>query len=125
MRVLDEVAAAIRRACGRTPQRVVSAFGLDAQFDRPVTAREWAVMERRLECVLPGLTVTQGHWFLPDGLETVWDLVDHVARCHSGWERPVARTEDACARPRYLRGCASDWLTPGAGTRKTSCASRV
>ena len=92
MRVLDEVATAIRLAGGRAPRHLVSMFGLEEQFARPITARAWAAMERHLECTLPTLAFGHGHWFLPDSLETIWELADYVARCHSGWERPVART---------------------------------
>ena len=111
MRVLDEVATAIRIAGGRAPRDMVVMFDLEDQFARPITARTWAAMERHLECALPALTYAHGHWFLPDSLETLWDLVDYVARCHTRWERPVARTAAAWFNARIfaeVRACLAN-----------------
>ncbi len=111
MRVLDEVATALRIAGGRSPRDMVVMFGLEDQFARPITARAWAAMERHLECTLPALAYAYGHGFLPDRLETLWDLVDYVARCHPEWEQPTARTPAAWRSARIfaaVRVCLAD-----------------
>ena len=96
MRVLDEVAEAIRRARGwRQRGPVLAPFGLEQQFAGPITAREWSVIQQHLACDLPPVEFTQGHWFLPDGFATIWDLVDVAARGNPDWEPPVVRTEAA------------------------------
>ncbi len=95
MRVLDEVADAIHSARGGGTRPVLSAVGLEEQFARPLTAREWDAIQRHLACALPPLEFAQGHWFLPDGFATVWDLVDHVAGHRPEWEPPRERTEAA------------------------------
>ncbi|VTR99980.1 unnamed protein product [Gemmata massiliana] len=94
MRVLDEVAAAVHAAryCFRP---VHTATGLEEQFAAPITPRQWTAIQRRLACDIPPLEFEQGHWFLPDGFVTVWDLVDHVARYHPEWELPSERTKSA------------------------------
>jgi hypothetical protein len=104
MRVLDEVAEAIRRARGCRQQPVLTPFALEEQFDYPLTTREWAVIQQHLRCPLPPLEFTQGHWFLPDGFATIWDLVDHAARWHPEWEFPVVRTEEAWREAQIFAG---------------------
>jgi hypothetical protein len=74
---------------------VRSTIGLEELFGRPLTPREWSAIQKRLACALPPLEFVQGHWFLPDGFTTIWDLVDHAARAHPEWEPPLARTETA------------------------------
>jgi hypothetical protein len=104
MRVLDEVAEAIRRARGSRQRSVLAPFGLEQQFGYPITAREWTAIERHLACPLPPVEFTQGHWFLPDGFETIWDLVDHAARWHPEWEPPADRTEAAWREAQIFAG---------------------
>ena len=104
MRVLDEVAEAIRRARGFRLRSVIASFELEQQFDYPITAREWAMIERHLACPLPPVEFTQGHWFLPDGFETIWDLVDHAAHWHPGWSPPTDRTEAAWREAQIFAG---------------------
>jgi hypothetical protein len=104
MRVLDEVAEAIRRARGSRQRPVLTPFGLEAQFDFPITAREWDAIRAHLACPIPALAFDQGHWFLPAGFETIWDLVDVAARFHPEWDRPVARTEDAWREAQIFAG---------------------
>jgi hypothetical protein len=99
VRALDEVAAAIQEARRRAPwaaaPSVVSAFGLFEQFGGPVTAEQWAAIAVVLGCPLPPLEFVQGHWLLPSGFETIWDLVDLTPDCHPDWEPPAARTVEA------------------------------
>jgi hypothetical protein len=104
MRVLDEVAEAIRRARGPRQRPVLTPFGLEEQFDRPITPREWTAIQRHLACSLPPLEFVQGHWFLPDGFATIWDLVEHARRCHFDWEPPVVRTEEAWREAQIFAG---------------------
>jgi hypothetical protein len=95
MRVLDEVAEAIRRARGWRQGPVFTPSELEQQFDHPITPREWTAIGKHLGCWLPPLEFVQGHWFLPDGFETIWDLVDSASRSHPEWERATERTEAA------------------------------
>src|SRR5262249_22274617 len=91
MRVLDEVAEAIRNARGLS-HPVLSAFGLEELFERPITPEQWGAMQQSLACSLPPLEFVQGHWFLPDDFATIWDLVDRAAHAHPDWEPPTTRT---------------------------------
>ena len=95
MRALDEVAEAINRARSKAPRPVISTFGLQEQFGRTLTPRDWAVIKKYLACELPPLQFSQGHWFLPDGLATIWDLTDRAADAHPDWDPPTERTEAA------------------------------
>src|SRR5262249_5372895 len=104
MRVLDEVAAAIRLARGRTPPPVASTFDLLALCGGPLVPNRWAAIGRHLACELPPLVFTQGHWFLPDGFVTIWDLVDRACDYHPDWERPVAHTVDAWREAQIFAG---------------------
>ena len=104
MRVLDEVAAAIRVARRMRSQPIVSAFGLQEQFGAPITPEEWATIERRLACPLPHLVFAQGHWFLPESFTTIWNLVDHASDYHPDWDRPVARTVAAWREAQVFAG---------------------
>jgi hypothetical protein len=104
MRALDEVAEAVRRARGSRQRPVLTPFGLEAQFDYPLTAREWNVIRDHLACPLPALEFVQGHWFLPDGFETIWDLVDHVIHFRPGLERPTERTETTWREAQIFAG---------------------
>jgi hypothetical protein len=104
MRVLDEVAEATRRARGPGRRPVLTPFGLEEQFDRPLTPREWNPLRRHLACRLPPLAFAQGHWFLPAGLETIWDLVDRAAPFHPDWEPPGERTEAAWQEAQIFAG---------------------
>ena len=93
MRALDEVAAAVQVTRRRGLPPVLSAVGLEEQFGGPLTPRQWAAIRDRLSCSLPPLVFVQGHWFLPDGFLTVWDLADRAAAVNAEWEPPQARTE--------------------------------
>jgi hypothetical protein len=105
VRVLDEVADAVQAGRGgRVFRPVVTAVGIADQFGFPVTGPRWAAMERRLGCPLPPLDYDQGHWWLPPGLATVWDLVDHVARCRPELEPPAARTAAAWREAQVFAG---------------------
>src|SRR4051794_19336647 len=103
MRALDEVAEAINRARGRAPRPVVSAAGLPEQFGRALTPRDWAVIRRHLACDLPPLEFAHGHWLLPAGLATVWDLADRAA-ARPDWDPPAARTEAAWREAQVFAG---------------------
>ena len=123
MRVLDEVAEAIQRARGRLPRPVLSTFGLEEQFGHPITAREWGAIQKYLACPLPPVEFVQGHWFLPDGFATIWDLVDHAADAHPDWEPPGDHTEDAWRNAQVfagVRAAVADacGVSPGEVTRE-------
>lgn len=104
MRVLDEVAIAIRRARGSGRRPILTPFGLEQQADSPFTPREWAVIQKHLACDVPPLQFAQGHWFLPDGFATIWDLVDCAARFRPDWETPAERTEAAWREAQIFAG---------------------
>ena len=104
MRVLDEVAEAIRRTRAPYQHPPLAPVELDQQFDRPPTAREWDAIRRHLACPLPLAEFVQGHWFLPDGFATIWDLVDFAARFHPEWEPPAERTEAAWREAQIFAG---------------------
>lgn len=95
MRVLDEIADAFHTARHRRePRPILSSIRLDDQFGYPITDARWRAVERRLGCPLPPLEFDQGHWWLPPGLETVWDLATYVEHLRPDWE-PAARTTAA------------------------------
>lgn len=104
MRVLDEVATAIRLARGSGRLPILTPFGLEWQADQPLTPREWSVIQKHLGCDLPPLEFVQGHWFLPDGFATIWDLADCVACAHPEWESPAERTEGAWREAQIFAG---------------------
>ena len=111
MRVHDEVADAIRRAGGRAPRPVVSSFQLQELFEWPITPKQWALIQKHLGCPLPPLEFVQGHWFLPDGYETIWDLMEVAADAHPEWELPAERTEAAWRNAQVFAGvriCLAD-----------------
>jgi hypothetical protein len=85
MRVLDEVAAAINLA---RYLPLVSEVGLEELFRGPLAPKQWATIQHHLDCGLPPLVFVHGHWFLPDGFETIWDLADYVADAHPDWDPP-------------------------------------
>lgn len=93
MRALDEVAEAVRRARGGRSVPVRSAFGLEEVLGGPPNPHQWAIFKQHLSRELPPLRFDQGHWFLPDGFATIWDLADVAARSNPGWEVPAIRTE--------------------------------
>lgn len=104
MRVLDEVAVAIRLARGSGRLPILTPFALERQAEQPLTPREWSVIQKHLACDLPPLQFVQGHWFLPDGFDTIWDLVDRAARAHPSWELPTERTEAAWREAQLFAG---------------------
>jgi len=106
MCALDEVAGAIQYARERGRRPVLS-FGLEEQFDGPLTPRQWARIQRSLGFTLPPLEFHQGHWFLPDGFATIWDLVELAACCHPGWEQPTERTEATWREAQIFAGVRS------------------
>jgi hypothetical protein len=87
MRVLDEVAEALLSVGGQP--RFMSAL------DLPLEPKRWIAVQRFLACPLPLLEPLEEGGFLPVGIDTVWDLVDHVARFRSDLEPPTERTEAA------------------------------
>jgi hypothetical protein len=95
MRVLDEVADAIRIARGGLTHPVLSSVVLEDIFGGPITPRQWARIQKHLACPLPPLEFDQGHWFRTDDFETVWDLVAYIAKHHPDWEPPLERTTAA------------------------------
>jgi hypothetical protein len=104
MRVLDEVADAIRIARERTPQPVLSTFSLLEQFGGAITPRHWSVIQRHLGCDFPPLEFVQGHWFLPAGFATIWDLVEHATLAHPEWEPPQDCTVAAWRNAQVFAG---------------------
>lgn len=108
MRVLDEVAAAINLARAEPgPRPIVSAFGLEEQFTYTLHPSGWAAIERHLGCHLPPLVFAQGHWLLPDGFATIWDLVEVAADAHPNWDPPEERTV-AAWRNAQVFACVRD-----------------
>jgi hypothetical protein len=103
MRVLDEVAEAIRTARGLS-HPVLTTFGLEELFEPPITPEQWGAMQQSLACSLPPLEFVQGHWFLPAGFATIWDLVDLAARVHPEWEVPATRTAAAWREAQIFAG---------------------
>lgn len=85
MRVLDEVADAIRIARGGRTIPVQSSVALREVLGDPVTPEQWAALQRHLGCPLPPLEFDQGHWFRTDDFKTVWELAEYVARCRPEW----------------------------------------
>jgi hypothetical protein len=105
MRVLDEVAAAINLARDEpAPRPVVSAFGLEEQFTYTLHPHGWAALQRHLGCKLPPLVFVQGHWLLPDGFATIWNLVEVAADMHPDWEPPEERTVAAWRNAQVFAG---------------------
>jgi hypothetical protein len=113
VRVLDEVAEAVQLARGgRLPRPVRAGERLDDLIGAVVTGERWAAAERHLGCPLPPVAFVQGHWFLPDEFETVWDVADHVARHRPDWNRRPHRPRPRGGRPKCSPGCARCWWTP-------------
>ncbi|HEX4608969.1 MAG TPA: hypothetical protein VH092_12250 [Urbifossiella sp.] len=105
MRVLDELADALQTARGwRLPRPVRASVRLEEVLGTLVTGDRWAAAAKRLGCPFPPVTFDQGHWLLPDGLETVWDLADHVARHHPDWAPPAARSPEEWREAQILAG---------------------
>ena len=50
------------------------------------------------------LVFVLGHWFLPDGFDSIWDLVDAVTDAYPEWEPPEARTEAAWRNAQIFAG---------------------
>src|SRR5262245_7921214 len=105
MRVLDELADAFHAGRGSAvPRPIVASDRLEEQFGYPLTAARWGAVDCRLGCPLPALAFDQGHWWLPAGLATVWDLAGHVARCRPDWEPPSSATSDAWREAQVFAG---------------------
>jgi hypothetical protein len=104
MRVLDEVAEAIRRAGGRSPRPLLKEFGLREQFEHPITPKQWIAIQQYLACPLPLLEFVEGFGFRPIGFATIWDLVDHATRWHPEWEPSTDRTEAAWREAQIFAG---------------------
>jgi len=113
MRVLDEVADAFRTARRHEGRAVRSSVRIPEQFEYPITAPRWARVERHLGCPLPQLGYGQGHWWLPDGLETVWDLAAHVERGRPDWEPPLERTVEAWHEAQIFAGVRAVLMDAG------------
>jgi hypothetical protein len=92
MRVLDEVADAIRIARGGRTVPVHTCVLLREVLGDPITPAQWAALQRHLGGVLPPLVLDQGHWFRTDDFETVWDLAEYVARLRRDWEPVLSAT---------------------------------
>lgn len=110
MRVLDEVAYAICSVRGRFIP-LLSEFDLQELLELLPTPERWAELEHFLGCSLPPLDFVQGHWFLPDGFETLWDLVDHVSLVRPDWDPPAEYTVVAWRNAQIFAGvrrCLAD-----------------
>lgn len=101
MRVLDEVHIARGQ---HYPRPVRDGERLEVLIGPMLTGARWAAAARHLGCPLPPATFDQGHWFLPDGFVTVWDLAAHVARERSEWEPPAERTPAAWQEAQVFAG---------------------
>ncbi len=88
MRALDEVAAAIQFARPCRPVPILSSVQLDEQFLGPLALPQWQAVQQWLECPLPALEFAGGHWFLPEGFTTIWDVVDVALVAHRDWLPP-------------------------------------
>jgi hypothetical protein len=117
MRVLDEVADAICSVRVRFLP-LLSDFRLETIFERPVTPKEWGAIARSLACRLPPLEFVLGHWFLPEGFETIWDLVERAARAHPDWEPPAERTAAAWRNAQVFAGVRTVLAYAGALDQK-------
>src|SRR5262245_45743157 len=105
MRVLDEVAEAIRRAHGRRYRpAVVSSFSLEQHFGGTLAPEEWAVVQKHLACGLPPLEFAAGHWFLPTGLTTSGGDGERGLDADSDWRPPTARTVAAWREAQVFAG---------------------
>ena len=113
MRVLDEVADAIRIARGGRTSPVLSAIDLETILGGPISPRQWTPFEDHLNCPFPPLDFDQGHWFRTDEFRTVWDLVDHVAAYHPEWELPAERTVAAWGNAQIFAGVRAELAYAG------------
>jgi acyl carrier protein len=104
MRILDEVAAAIRLARGGRTVPIRSSVMLVEQFDGPMTVSQWDLLHHHLGCPLPQLEFVRGQWFRTDSLQTVWDLVADVSRYHPDWELPAELTSAAWRNAQIFAG---------------------
>ncbi|MDW8198745.1 MAG: hypothetical protein RMJ56_14200, partial [Gemmataceae bacterium] len=87
-RALDEVAAAIQWARRSRPVPIVSSVMIDEQFPVPIAPRLWQAVQQGLGLTLPALEFSGGHWFLPEGFTTIWDVVDAALRAGRDWLPP-------------------------------------
>lgn len=106
MRVLDEVADAIRIARGGRTVPVHTSVVLCEILGDAITPTQWSAIQRHLGCELPPLVLDQGHWFRTDGFQTVWDLADFVARCRPEWEAVTDSTVAAWQNAQIFAGYA-------------------
>jgi hypothetical protein len=111
MRVLDEVADAVRIARGGIAHPVRSSVLLADLFDGPVTWRHYAAMQKHLGC--PLLEFDQGHRFEVEDFVTVWELVAYVAVHHPDWELPSERTTAAWRNAQIFAGVRSVLVDAG------------
>ena len=88
MRALDEIATAIQVARRQRPVPIHSSVVIEEQFPTPIAPPLWHALQHWLRCPLPPLEFAGGHWFIPAGLTTIWDLVDVVLAAHPEWEPP-------------------------------------
>jgi hypothetical protein len=103
MRVLDEVADAVRIARGGYAHPVTSSIVLEELFGGSPTPRQWAAMQKHLGC--PLVEFDQGHWFpLRDDFLTVWELVAYVAEYRPDWEPPREPTTAAWRNAQIFAG---------------------
>jgi hypothetical protein len=105
MRVLDELADAFHAVRGgRRPRAVVSSARLEDQFGSLISPTQWTALQRQLGCTLPSLEFNQGHWWLPAGLATVWDLAASVGRSWPDSVPPPAASPAAWREAQIFAG---------------------
>ncbi len=104
MRVLDEVADAMRIARGGLTVPVHSSVVLAELFVDPITPQQWSTMQSHLGCPLPAFEFDQGHWFRADEFQTVWEIVAHVAKQRHDWESPIEQSIAAWRNAQVFAG---------------------
>jgi hypothetical protein len=103
MNVPDEVAGAIQFARTST-HPVTTSIQIEEQFPGVLVKRHWDRLQRKLKCPLPGLEYDQGHWLLPEGLATIWDLCRLVGSHHPDWELPPDETSNKWRNAQIFAG---------------------
>jgi hypothetical protein len=111
MRVLDEVADAIRIARGGIAHPIRSSVVLEDLFGGPVATGQYAAMQKHLGC--PLLEFDQGHWFAITDFLTVWELVAYIAVHHPDWELPRAPTVAAWRNAQVFAGVRAVLMDAG------------
>lgn len=104
MRVLDEVADAIRIARGGRTVPVHTSVVLCEVIGESITPTQWSAIQRHIGCALPPLVFDQGHWFRTDDFETVWDLAAYVTQFRRDWEAVLSATVAAWQNAQIFAG---------------------